>query len=198
MNLIGLSRGPGRRLIPNKVMHNSDGTTEIILERKTGPLFVCTIDTLFYDLIKGHRWSAYRASGSKTYYAKTCVLKPDGKQTTLYIQQFILPDTDEIDHKDGNGLNNRKENLRPATHSQNMANRKKISKNTTSKFLGVHWREDVKKFRAYLSLNKKRFDLGHFHDEVEAAKAHDKAALAHFGEFARLNFPNLSEGERAA
>ena len=188
------SRGSYRPLVPNDVTHKSDGTTDIVLVRKTGPNFICTIDTEVYDLIKGHRWSAYKAIAGKTYYAKTAIRKPDGQQTTIYIQHFVLPDAKEIDHKDGNGLNNRKENLRSATHSQNMMNRKKIN-NTTSRFIGVHWREDVKKFRAYISINKKRVDLGHFKDEVEAAKRYDEKAKELHGEFAQLNFPNTETQE---
>jgi hypothetical protein len=194
------SRGSYRRLIPNKVIHNPDGTTNVFLERKSGPPFVCVIDTPIYSLIKGFRWSAYRAAASKTYYAKTAVRKENGAQTTLYMQQFIFPEAEEIDHKDGDGLNNRRENLRPATHSQNMSNRKKFKNKAfkSSKFLGVHWREEVKKFRAYITLNRKRLNIGHFEDEIEAAKKYDEKAKEIFGDFARLNFPDVKAGERAA
>jgi hypothetical protein len=161
----------------------------LVLERKSGLDFICIIDTSLYDSIKGFRWSAYKAIRGKTYYAKTAVRKTDGQQTTLYMQNFVFPDAEEIDHKSGDGLDNRRENLRPATHSGNMANRKKI-KNTSSRFIGVHWRNDVKKFRAYISLNKKRIDVGHFDDEIEAAKKRDEKAREFFGEFAALNFPD--------
>lgn len=196
MKDIKFVRGSYRPLIPNKVTHNPDGTSNIILVRKTGLDFVCIIDTSIYNSIKGYRWSAYRALKGKTYYAKTAVRKPDGSQTTLYMQQFVLPEAEEIDHKDGDGLNNRHGNLRSATHSQNMANRTQMG-SRSSKFTGVHWREDIKKFRAYISVNGKRIDLGHFEDEVEAAKKHDDKAKELHGEFARLNFPNLNAGERA-
>lgn len=195
MRDIEFSRGTYRRLTPNKVVHNQDGTTCVVLERKSGPHLICIIDTSIYDLIKGFRWSVYRAAAGKTYYAKTAVRKPTGQQTTVYMQNFVLPDIDEVDHRNGNGLDNRRENLRPATHSQNMANRKKIE-DTSSRFIGVHWREDIQKFRAHISVDRKRIDLGHFDDEIKAAKVRDKKAKEIYGEFAKLNFPNIVVGEQ--
>lgn len=93
-----------------------------------------------------------------------------------------------IDHRDRNGHNNKWNNLRLATFAQSSQNR--ASKGTFSKFKGVY-KSDVpsKPFRVRISHNKKHVELGHFLDEIEAAKAYDRKALELFGEFAQLNFP---------
>jgi hypothetical protein len=105
----------------------------------------------------------------------------------------------QIDHRDRVKLNNRRGNLRPCTAAQNTANQPKVRSRagvpTTSRFKGVHLRRDVKRSRpwsAVLVRSGKCVHLGDFDDEREAAFAYDRAALAHFGEFARTNFPSPS------
>jgi len=93
----------------------------------------------------------------------------------------------EIDHKDGDGTNNRYDNLRPATHGQNMMNK------TTwagSGYKGVSWSKHTKKYRARIQVNKKTHELGDYKSAVEAAKVYDAAAREHHGEFAKTNFDN--------
>jgi len=92
-----------------------------------------------------------------------------------------------LDHVDGDKLNNRIENLRPATHQQNNQNRQSF-RNSTSKYLGVSWSTADKKWRAQINLNRKQKYLGSFDDEIEAAKAYDAASEELFGEFANPNF----------
>lgn len=94
------------------------------------------------------------------------------------------PDHLQVDHRDLNRLNNRKENLRLATNRQNHANRPAQRNNTTG-FKGV-----TKTKTAYLAricVNQKSIHLGSFRDPIEAACAYNVAATRHFGEFARLN-----------
>jgi hypothetical protein len=92
----------------------------------------------------------------------------------------------EVDHIDGNKLNNQKSNLRICTHQQNMANQKKYKTNTTG-YKGVTiWKQYI---RAQIQINKKRIYLGFFPDLISAAKAYDKKAKELWGSFARLNFP---------
>jgi len=102
------------------------------------------------------------------------------------MHHVILNTTEEIDHIDGNGLNNQKYNLRKAD-GKNVVNRQKF-KNSTSKYKGVFWNKKLGKWQTQIRVNKKAIYLGLFEDDIEAAKAYDKVAIAYFGEFAKLNF----------
>ncbi len=97
-----------------------------------------------------------------------------------------IPNGFQIDHIDGNGLNNQKLNLRIATASQNQINRGK-QKNNTSGFKGVFGRKDKNKWRAQIKFHGKTKHLGYADDKIEAARIYNKAAVERFGEFARLN-----------
>jgi hypothetical protein len=107
----------------------------------------------------------------------------------IYLWRFLLepPDNMEIDHINHDRLDNRKQNLRLATKSQNHMNRRKRN-GTTSEYKGVYWSKHVKKWRAYGSLNQIRTYLGYFNSELDAAKAYDAWALYTFKEYALLNF----------
>lgn len=96
----------------------------------------------------------------------------------------------DVDHINGNGLDNRKINLRVCTRSQNLQN--KPRRPGTSRFKGVYWNTRDLVWRAYISVNRSVTSLGQFRDEVEAAKTYDAAALKHFGPQARLNFPDIN------
>lgn len=93
-----------------------------------------------------------------------------------------------IDHKNSDRLDNRKENLRHANHSQNQQNANKQDRNTTSKYKGVYWRKQRGRWTASIKKNGKTLVLGTFRSEIKAAQAYDEAAKNIFGEFAKLNF----------
>lgn len=92
----------------------------------------------------------------------------------------------QVDHIDGNKLNNQRQNLRICTNAQNSRNRRLRSDNKTG-FKGVFWRERDKVFTAYITYNQKNKHLGTFRSAVEAAKVYNNAAIEYFGEFAYLN-----------
>ncbi len=94
-----------------------------------------------------------------------------------------------VDHHNRNTLDNRRENLRLATHSQNQFNKGKTSRKTTSHFIGVFFEKHSGRWVARNTVEGKRIWLGRFDDEIEAARAYDEAARKHHGEFAQLNFP---------
>jgi hypothetical protein len=110
------------------------------------------------------------------------------------------------DHVNHNGLDNRKANLRPATHTQNVWHRRKFNGRTSggfklasrSKYKGVDWAHSMNRWRARILVNGKRIYLGSFNSELEAAKAYDLAAKKHHGQFATLNFPRLATEDTEA
>jgi hypothetical protein len=98
--------------------------------------------------------------------------------------------TMHIDHIDGDHQNNRIENLREASRSQNMQN-SKSAKGATSVYLGVSRKSSSGKWCAQIQTEVGKKHIGYFEDEREAARAYDRAALARSPQFARLNFPEV-------
>ncbi len=106
------------------------------------------------------------------------------------MHRFILqaPPNVCVDHINGNGLDNRRENLRFCNQSQNLSNVGKRS-NNKSGYKGVTFESQTSKWRASITVNYRTKHLGRFNSPEEAAHAYDKAALELHGKFARLNFP---------
>jgi hypothetical protein len=92
------------------------------------------------------------------------------------------------DHINHDKLDNRKENLRLATSTQNNRNRRKRSDTTTSQYKGVSWHGRSGKWQVHIRVNGKGINLGYFILELDAAYVYDKAARYYFGEFAYTNF----------
>lgn len=138
---------------------------------------VALIDTEDLPLIEKHKWQAHK-HGNKWYAVS------GSPYSIIYMHRVILGletgDKREVDHKNGIGLDNRKENIRIATRSQNSANKK-----PTGKFKGAH--KNGERWRAQITVNYKKIHLGYFDTVEEAAKAYDDAAKEHFGEFAFTN-----------
>jgi hypothetical protein len=112
----------------------------------------------------------------------------------IYLHREIMnaPANLLVDHINSDTLDNRRANLRLATHSQNSCNRPKKS-NTSSRFIGVSFLKQRKRWRAAIRHHGKRIWLGYFDSEIEAGKAYDEAARKYHGEFARLNFPEPAD-----
>lgn len=130
-----------------------------------------------------HRWFA--STTARGIYAMRNAGRRGGNLDRLH--RLILPDVTIPDHKNRDGLDNRRSNLRPATHSENARNQ--IGKSSTSQFKGVSWCKQTGSWKAQISFDKKTKNLGRFKDEIVAARAYDAAARDAFGDFALLNFP---------
>lgn len=109
----------------------------------------------------------------------------------VYLHRFILgiSDDKEVDHKDGDGLNCKRRNLRVCTVAQNQQAFQYKRRNATSKFRGVHWVKRISRWMASINPKGKTIYLGYFENEIEAALAYDAAAKKRFGGFVHLNFP---------
>jgi hypothetical protein len=147
------------------------------------------VDPEDFERLNKHKW--YAAKDSRTFYA-TRKKRIGKKFVSLGMHRQILnpPDHLMVDHINHNGLDNRKANLRLATCAQNSYNRRQFRKNKSSKFIGVSWKEWTKKWAVIICYKRKNIIVGYFEDEIQAAKAYDKAAKKYHGEFASLNFPN--------
>lgn len=118
--------------------------------------------------------------GANTWYAKRNRVKP-------YMLHGFLTGWILVDHINGNGLDNRRANLRLASHAQNHANSQK-RKGKSSPYKGVSWSRSGAKWMATIRSAGKTTYLGVFTNPIEAAKAYDRAASEIYGEFARVNF----------
>lgn len=112
-----------------------------------------------------------------------------GKMTRMHVFLFRRPKGMQVDHINGDKIDNRKCNLRIVTNSQNSQNRGARSDNTSG-YKGV--RSQRGKWRAEIKVNYQTINLGCYSTKEQAARAYDEAARKYFGEFARLNFPNDS------
>ena len=148
------------------------------------------VDPEDFERLNKHKW--YADKRSNTFYAIRCV-GPRRKIKYIRMHREVIhpPDHLVVDHINHNGLDNRKANLRHATRAQNNRNRLIIvRKNSSSKYKGVNWNKSKKKWRARIHVDGECIFLGYFKDEIEAAKAYDKAAKKYYKEFASLNFPD--------
>jgi len=155
------------------------------------------VDPDDYPELKKYKWFATK-NGS-TFYAKRHTRFTERiKTTSVCMHRKIMnaPDNLVIDHINYNGLDNRKANLRLATRRQNSLHIIRTMNPGSSKYKGVSWREDRKKWSVKIMADGKTIHLGCYKDEIKAAKAYDKAAKKYHGQFASLNFPNFNRRER--
>jgi len=154
---------------------------------------VAFIDDEDEDLICCKKWCATGPNWSPNgpNITKSNLIYALATDWSAFMHYLLLPDVPlglTRDHKNRNGLDNRRNNLRICTRSQNQYNRAK-QLNNTSGFKGVCWVPRRNKWRVDITVDKKRISLGYFSDVIEAALAYDRAALLYHGEFAQLNFP---------
>lgn len=146
---------------------------------------VVLLDSADFGKVVRFKWQIVQApSGVK--YAKCGRRRMHREILGCKIGDGIL-----IDHENGDGLDNRRLNLRVASKMQNHRNTPK-QRGSTSRFKGVSFHRGAQKWRAEIKASA-RIYLGTFAAEEDAARAYDDAARKYFGEFARVNFPNANE-----
>lgn len=157
---------------------------------KVGPRHTALIDQRDKKLIERYVWRPVHKPTGRVY-AVTSI----GRRT-VYMHRLLAatPPGMETDHINGNGLDNRRANLRHATASQNRVNsgkpRRPDGQPASSRFKGVTWDRARGRWRAKLRHLGCTRNLGRFTSEAAAARAYDAAARLLWGEFARLNFPD--------
>lgn len=172
--------------------------------RKNYGLFTACVDDVDAQWIEQHDWSAdvRTKDGNQIVYAYRWIRNGFGRSAqkrkrymhvdVATLASIAIPDGFVIDHRNSNGLDNTRRNLRASTLTQNTHNARKQIRNNSG-FKGVSWHKQSGSWRARIKVNNKEVALGLFATVEAAALAYDAAAVKYRGDFARLNFP-----ERAA
>lgn len=152
--------------------------------------FVAIVDDEDYELLNERFWCVYQNIRCPSPYAITRTLERDGVPGRLiYMHRYIMDCAEglTVDHINGDGLDNRRSNLRNCTIAQNACNRQKHIVGLSA-YKGVNPRGPTGPYRARIRVGKRLINLGQYATEVEAALAYDAAAVQYFREFANLNF----------
>lgn len=149
----------------------------IELHSRKYPGLVATVDDGDFEILNQYRW--WPTKSRNTFYAAT---------GHIILMHKLITGYDQTDHKNRDGLDNQRSNLRPVTTAQNRCNTA-VRVDNKSGFKGVSWRASSKKWRARIKVNGKYRHLGLFPTKIAAALAFDRAAREVQGEYACLNFP---------
>ena len=172
--------------------------------------YYAIVDPADFPHLSKYKWRLCRTKGKNVLYAERSVRKANGKYSRILMHRQIMenmlsaPSTKNsklrtqnyhryyndgyvIDHINGNGLDNRRANLRLATIAQNAWN--SIKRNPRSGYKGVWFSADKSLWRAAIVYHGRRIHLGYFKDKTAAAKAYDAATRKYYGKFAKPNFP---------
>ena len=145
----------------------------------TNSRLFAVVDDRDFDLVSQFNW--YANKQPHTTYAMASF-----RNEKIKMHSVLIPSAKMIDHRDGDGLNNTRRNLRPCNQTQNNANgRKRLG--TSSKFKGVSWHKPSHKWSASIKHHNKQYYLGTFESERSAALAYNLMSLKLNGDFARLN-----------
>ena len=154
--------------------------------------FVATIDDEDAGRIGQYKcWELVRTKRAGVFYACARQKKGGVRGATIYMHRLVMSYAGplDVDHINGDGLDNRKSNLRIATRSQNLANNR--GRGAVSGFKGVRAHKDGRHWSAQIGVNGKNKYLGWFTSPTAAASAYDSAAREAFGEFAVTNFSEV-------
>lgn len=178
----------GREITPSEIVHHAPGVLAIKL---SGPLgLMALIDENDRSKVEAFRWFPMRSDqAGEVFYART-----ENKHVgAVFLHNLIMPVPTGliVDHKNGDPLDNRKDNLRPADKSGNAANKRPCA--NRSGYVGVSWHEKSKLWHVTVGWKRKVHSGGYFSCPREAALARDLLARQLQGEFAVLNFPEAEQ-----
>lgn len=144
------------------------------------------VDDSSFEFLSQWSWYAKKDYLNTFYAARTCRLS--GRPKTIRMHRFIVkcPKNKQVDHVNRDKLDNRIDNLRICSSSQNTAN-KGLNSTNKSGYKGVHWNSGYNKWAAQIKTNKKIIHLGYFEDKTKAAEAYNKMAIKIFKSFAFIN-----------
>lgn len=164
----------------------------IQLNRKKGQSLEARIDIEDFEKVDAFpgTWCALWNSDIQNYYCAGRLLRVDGRQTTVALHRWVMdaPDDMQVDHRDGKDtLNNRRDNLRIATRSENQQNRGGANRNSKSGIRGVSWSKRDRKWQATIGINGQQKHLGYFHDihKAEATVIYARAEMMPFSKDAQ-------------
>lgn len=152
-----------------------------VINRK-GQSFDILVDDEDFAFVSQASW--YCTKNGNNYYAANDSFF--GKKTYMHRLVSNASKGKDVDHINGNSLDNRKQNLRICTRQQNICNAKK-GVDCTSQYIGVSWDKSRNLWRVAIMFSRRSIYLGRFKIERDAATAYNEAAAKLFGEFARLN-----------
>lgn len=167
---------------PNEFIFEDEICKIQIYDRKNNPKCQAIIDTEDYERVKDYKWHF-------NHKTQTVGGSLPNSNSKIYISRLIMNVTDpqtEVDHKNHDKLDNRKQNLRICSRSQNQKNQR-ILKSNTSGYKGVSWCPKSNKWVSKISVNNKTVHLGLFTDKKQAAHAYNRASKKYHGEFGLIN-----------
>ncbi len=152
------------------------------------------VDAEDYDFLSQWKWKENKGRAMRNKHVGTVGNWRDGKRKDMAVlmHRVIMdaPKGMDVDHINGNALDNRRSNLRVCTHAQNRANSKR-SENNTSGYKGVSWDKKSSIWYTSAKYKGKTINLGRFVNIIDAAKAYDEAVIKWHGEYARPNFGGI-------
>lgn len=161
----------------------------VVLKISKGKEVLVDIDD--FETVAQYRWKA--SQSSCRWYAKRNA-RSGSTSRVLAMHRLIMGAKigECVDHINGDSLDNRKSNLRLCTRSENQWAKRKNYKGSNSKYRGVYWDKRDRRYIAQVTFKWKRYHVGSFTSEIEAARARDRKAFELFGNIAHLNFPEIT------